>query len=225
MTTPQTPQHGRPYDPQQQHGYGWPGQQDGAPYGYPQQFAQVPQQRQPAPAPRKRRKWPFVFGGVVVLAVLLGVIAGLGSGGSGTTAAPAGGGAASAAAAGDSAKGPVAAGQAQVNDGVTLTATALKASTSFGQKVLCTTVSYRNGSTSQAGYNQFDWKLQDPNGAIVVSTLAEGNTLNSGNLAAGGSVSGGVCFKNPGLKGTYQVQYTGSIFSSSADVVWTSQVG
>jgi hypothetical protein len=206
-------------EPQQEYPYAQPGQQ--APYGYPQQFTQVPQQRQPAPPPRKRRKWPFVLGGIVVLVILISVIA---SQGSGSTAAPASGGSTSAAPA-DSAKGPVAAGQAQVNDDVTLTATALKASTSFGQKVLCTTVTYKNGSKSQASYNQFDWKLQDPNGAIVDSTLAEGNTLNSGNLAAGGTVSGGVCFKNPSLKGVYQIQYTGSIFSSTADVAWTSQVG
>ena len=67
-------------------------QQPYPPQGYPQQGQGAPHQGYPPPAPpRKRRKWPFVLGGIVLLIVIIAVSS-RGGGGEPSTAAPAAGG-------------------------------------------------------------------------------------------------------------------------------------
>jgi hypothetical protein len=80
MTSPQEPygqQQFRPYPQQPPAGWQMPTQRQGEP--------PLP------PGPPKRKKWPFVVGGLFALVILLGVIANLGGGSSSTTntAAPA----------------------------------------------------------------------------------------------------------------------------------------
>lgn len=79
MTTPHSPNdQGSSQQPYQQN----PAQGYGPPAGYPQQpsYAGPPPQ---APAPKKRKKWPFIVGGIIALIV---IIAAANSGGS--TSAP-----------------------------------------------------------------------------------------------------------------------------------------
>ena len=63
--------------------------------------------------------------------------------------------------------------------------------------------------------------FDDPNGTILSMTIGgSDNTLNSGDLAPGGKVSGDVCFENKGAAaGQYVVLYQGNIFSGDR-IAW-----
>jgi hypothetical protein len=106
-------------------------------------------------------------------------------------------------------------------DGLVLTSSAIKPGDSTFGKTLCTSVSYNNGADKSVSFNGFDWKLQDPNGTILSMTIGgSDNTLNSGDLAPGGKVSGDVCFENKGAAaGQYVVLYQGNIFSGDR-IAW-----
>jgi hypothetical protein len=66
------------YPPQ---GYGPPPQGYGAPQGYPQQGHGGPQgYGPPAQQPKKRKKWPFIVGGILLLFIIVGIAGGNGSG-------------------------------------------------------------------------------------------------------------------------------------------------
>ena len=82
---------------------------------------------------------------------------------------------------------------------ITMTATKLTPGDAAIHKTLCSTVTYQNGGNEPASFNGvFDWKLQDPNGAIVMSGLfGSDSALNSGQLAPGGKTTGDVCFEAP----------------------------
>jgi hypothetical protein len=142
------------------------------------------------------------------------------AGASGTVTAPA-------AAAGADAAAPqnvAAAGQAIDENGVRLTTTKLVVThQQYAPEQMCTTASYVNTGSTQTSYNQFDWKLQTPAGAILspgISFSDPSKTLNSGQLAPGGKVSGTVCWDTPATSGTYQVQHQGSIFANGPQAVW-----
>jgi hypothetical protein len=116
------------------------------------------------------------------------------------------------------------AGAAVNKDGLVLTSTAVKAGDSTLGKTLCTTVSYNNGTDKSVSFNGFDWKLQDPNGTILSMTIGgSDNTLNSGDLAPGGKVTGDVCFENKSApSGQYVVLYEGNVFSGDR-VAWLNK--
>jgi uncharacterized protein DUF4352 len=123
------------------------------------------------------------------------------------------------------------AGQAITTDtGVTMTAGALKSTRSeFGGKpLLCTDVAYQNGSDETTSFNGgFDWKVQDPNGAILMNTFSGNeNALNSGELAPGGKTSGQVCFESASAspKGTYVVLLDPSFRFGSERVAWINKL-
>jgi hypothetical protein len=109
-------------------------------------------------------------------------------------------------------------------DGLVLTSTAVKAGDSTLGKTLCTTVSYTNGTDKSVSFNGFDWKLQDPNGTILTMTIGgSDHTLNSGELAPGGKVTGDVCFENKSAPaGQYVVLYEGNVFSGDR-VAWLNK--
>ncbi|WP_298445929.1 MmpS family transport accessory protein [Gordonia sp. (in: high G+C Gram-positive bacteria)] len=74
MTGPQPPYPGQP-DPNQQ------GQPGPYPQGqYPPQGQQPYQYPGPPPAPKKRKKWPWILGGVIVLIIIIAAAAGAGGG-------------------------------------------------------------------------------------------------------------------------------------------------
>jgi len=110
----------------------------------------------------------------------------------------------------------VQAGSAVSVNGIDVTATPLAPQSDALGSYLCSTVTYLNNSDSPASFNSFDWALQDPAGASrTVATFGD-NSLQSGDLAPGGTVTGDVCFDgsttNPGQ---YVVLYDASIFGNA----------
>ena len=97
---------------------------------------------------------------------------------------------------------------------VSATATGLTAKTDdvLGGSYLCSTVTYLNSGTDAATFNTLDWSLQDPAGAArTVGTFGD-NSLQSGDLAPGGTVTGDVCFEGAAAPGQYVLLYSGSLF-------------
>jgi U5 snRNP spliceosome subunit len=110
----------------------------------------------------------------------------------------------------------VAAGGTVAFDGLQVTSTELRRGSSTFGKTLCTTVTYVNGSNRTASYNTFDFEMQDAKGAIVNPTFfGGGDTIGSGDLAPGGTVSGDVCFEDKAASnGLYIVFYKSSFWRS-----------
>lgn len=106
-------------------------------------------------------------------------------------------------------------------DGLQVSAGSLSDGTAFGEPVKCTEVTYRNTGSGTASFNIWDWKLQDPAGAIRRIGLGSGNDLSSGELAPGGTVQGQVCFDaKSGGQGAWIVIYEGGFFGSE-NLTWT----
>lgn len=74
----------------------------------------------------------------------------------------------------------------------------------FGNKVICGNVTITNNANKTQSYNQFDFKVQDPAGAVESFELSSAD-LGSGDLVAGGTKSGTVCVKDTGKSGQYVV--------------------
>ncbi|MBL8928027.1 MAG: hypothetical protein JNM77_17625 [Pseudonocardia sp.] len=168
----------------------------------------------PTPRPprgAKKRKWPWVFGGVVLLAVIIGSVAGK------ETPGPA--------ADTDSATAPVAAdpaesdstpgqdftaGQTVERDGVQITAEPLrKVKLQYTDRRVCSTITYRNGGSDEAPFNLLNWKIQNPAGVQSNAVYALDDGLKSGQLAPGGTVTGDVCIIDQGAPGDYLVIHEG----------------
>lgn len=119
------------------------------------------------------------------------------------------------------------AGQSVNADGLTVTSGALRPGDGVLGSTLCTPVHYQNGTDTPVAFNSmFDWKVQDPNGAIVMATfVGSARMLNSGQLAPGGQASGDVCFQSPTdeASGQYVVLYDPPFRFSSERVAWLNQ--
>jgi invasion protein IalB len=88
-----------------------------------------------------------------------------------------------------------------------------------GSSVVGVQVTYTNNGSDSKSYNFFDWKGEDSNGAQedpVVTTSSNEDDLQSGSLAAGGSKSGMLYFKD----GTVKVLYFGTVVSNDAAASW-----
>ncbi|GAA0292681.1 DUF4190 domain-containing protein [Kineococcus aurantiacus] len=109
-------------------------------------------------------------------------------------------------------------------DGVLITAGQLVPGKDTAGKTLCSTVSYTNNSKEATSFNGgFDWKLQDPNGVILMNTYGgSDNQLQSGQLAPGGTMSADVCFDAPttDTPGQYVVLLDPSFRFSSDRIAW-----
>ncbi|MBN9736175.1 MULTISPECIES: DUF4190 domain-containing protein [unclassified Pseudonocardia] len=108
-----------------------------------------------------------------------------------------------------------------------ISATALEPGDSTLGQTLCSTVTYTNTGSSTGSFNGgFDWQLQDPNGAALMSSLlGSDQILSAGQLAPGGTTSGTVCFDRPsGSAGQYVMLYNPMSFSSERGA-WLNQVG
>jgi hypothetical protein len=184
--------------------------------------ARQPQYRPPAPAPKakKRRKWPFVIGGVVLVVLIISIASGGGE--SGTAA---GTGTSGQATGGSAVTFPGSTSNDIVgNAGATLTvgdlkitATPLKAGDSTLGETLCSTVTYMNTGSGQESFNGgFDWKLQDPNGAALMTGFTGSSSmLSAGQLAPGGQTTSDMCFDDKtGVKGQYVLLFDPMSFSS-----------
>lgn len=108
-----------------------------------------------------------------------------------------------------------------------VTASALKSGDSALGKTLCTTVTYKYmGSTTGSFNGGFDWKLQDPAGAALMTGFTgSNNALLAGQLVPGGTTSGDVCFdQKSSASGQYVLLYDAMTFSSDRGA-WLNQVG
>lgn len=194
------------------------------PYTGPQQ----PWPPAPPIPPRRRRKWPWLVGGFVLL-----LFVGIGVSPSPTptprtalpvsTAPPSAISAVPAVPSVDTAPIPAVpavrtefgAGETAVTEGgMEITAAPFTTQRFLGDTILCSMVAYRNGTGTTETFNGlFDWEMQTPSGVIRIPTLGGDNTLSAGQLTAGGTVRGNICFENPGEKGDYWIITTTSFWS------------
>jgi hypothetical protein len=171
------------------------------PYGQPDPH-QWQGYGQATPAPKKKRKWPWIVGGVVLLLVLLSAIGGRGSS---TSPTPAAGGSAAAQPAQSDGQ-PIAAGETVTSSDLQVTAEPVrKVKPKYTDPQLCSRVSYRNAGSDEEFFNVLDWKIQSPDGVQQLATYALDKGLSSGQLAPGGTVSGDVCRQGAGGGGEYLV--------------------
>ena len=87
-----------------------------------------------------------------------------------------------------------------------------------GKPITQVTVTYQNNGTSQVSFNPYDWKAEDAQGAQRSQAFytAGENELNSGTLAAGGTVSGNLYFEGDVVK----VLYENAFIGRGSDVSW-----
>lgn len=85
-----------------------------------------------------------------------------------------------------------------------------------GHEFIIVDVTIKNGGKSEISYNPFDFSMQNSQGQITdqaFTLINTDNQLNSGELAAGGKVSGTIAFEQPtGDKGLI-LKYKYNIFS------------
>lgn len=78
------------------------------------------------------------------------------------------------------------------------------------------TVSIKNDGKDQLSYNPYYFKMQNSQGQIIDSTYTDvdqSTRLNSGNLAAGGSITGTVTFEEPVNDPGLVLQYQDNVFA------------
>ena len=87
-----------------------------------------------------------------------------------------------------------------------------------GKPITQVSVTYQNNGNSQASFNPYHWKAEDAQGAQRSQAFyTDGeNELNSGTLAAGGSVSGNLYFEGDVVK----VLYENAFIGRGSDVSW-----
>ena len=87
-----------------------------------------------------------------------------------------------------------------------------------GEKQICAAVSIMNRNNSTISYNDLYWRLQYPSGQVVDTNFAATNDLGSGDIVAGGTASGNVCFADSGASGTYVGIYKPDAFQSNRGI-------
>jgi len=85
--------------------------------------------------------------------------------------------------------------------GETLSAGELTRTPSLFGPSLCSPVTITNHSSATTDFGPAEWKLQEPNG--IVETFAITGTLQSGQIAPGGTANGMVCFADTGQSGSF----------------------
>jgi Domain of unknown function (DUF4352) len=105
-----------------------------------------------------------------------------------------------------------------------VTATWARSQDSIGDAVICARVTIKNNNSSTISYNELYWKLQTPSGAVLDSSYAETNPLNSGDLVGGGTASGNVCFDDPGTTGNYVGIYKPDPYNATRGI-WLFPLG
>ena len=208
----------QPRGPEPQPGYGSPRE------ARAQASAEKAYRKAQRPWYKKKR-----FIGLLAIVLLIIIIAVSNSGGGGTTSTTPGGSAAQDPAAPPAFPGATPddvvaqAGAAVDADGLMVITTALTPGDDTLGETLCTTATYNNGTDSAAMFTLFDWKLQDPNGAILMTGIVgSDNPLSTGEIAPGGTASGDVCFTAPqgNPSGQYVVLLDPSFSFSSERIAW-----
>lgn len=93
----------------------------------------------------------------------------------------------------------------------------------FGQNA-CADVTYTNNGDDQTSFTGYwDWKVQNPAGVITDPTASGDNSLSSGDLAPGGTVSGSVCFDTI-EPGEYRIVFDPTLSFSSDTATWVANI-
>ncbi|MCK2199753.1 DUF4352 domain-containing protein [Corynebacterium callunae] len=209
---------------------------------YPQSGQPFPAAQQ-QPAPKKKKKWPWVVGAIVVL----GIFGSLSGGGDEDTK--------------DVASTPssdqsltsveqetvaeeaaVAVAETEVEEAVISESEAAQTVLALGEtgetndmqigvnnarfasdyfsNYLCADVTLSNVGDSAKSFSQFDFELETPNGVVADTTITglDIKNLENAQLNPGGATDGTVCFDSEQQSGDYKVSYTGGFFSTPA--VW-----
>lgn len=88
----------------------------------------------------------------------------------------------------------------------------------------CADVTYTNNGDEQTSFQGYwDWKVQNPAGVITDPTFTGDNTLSSGELAPGGTVSGSVCFDSV-EPGEYRLVFEPTLSFSSDTATWVANI-
>lgn len=111
-----------------------------------------------------------------------------------------------------------------LGDGLTVSADSIETVADYsGAQFLKVTLTYKNGSDKTVSYNSGDWKGEDANGAqetadffISADSNAANDQLSYGDLAAGGTKTGTLYFK----QGTVKLLYSGNVFSKDIKASW-----
>lgn len=112
-----------------------------------------------------------------------------------------------------------------MGDGATVSVDSIETVSNYdGSALIKATVTYKNNSDDTISFNSLDWKGEDANGAqenveyyVGADASTDKSALDSGNLAAGGTKTGTVYFK----EGTVKILYSGNIFSKDVKASWT----
>lgn len=107
--------------------------------------------------------------------------------------------------------------------GVKVTASEVTPKNDTFGNLLCSMVVLKNDGDSEVTYNVFDWKLQYPSGDIKDPTISDGDSLNHGEIAPGGTAEGNVCFEDDGDEGQYILISEGLFSFSSERGVWITE--
>lgn len=108
--------------------------------------------------------------------------------------------------------------------GTTVTTTGwARSQDSIGYSRICTDASIKNSSSSTVSYSEYDFKLQSPSGTVNDADIILDDSLGTGDLVAGGTASGKVCFEDPGQTGTYVSIYKPSAFVANRGI-WLVQL-
>ena len=85
-----------------------------------------------------------------------------------------------------------------------------------GNEYVIVSVSIENSGSSEISYNPYDFKMQNSKGQITDRAFAMANqdtALESGSLAAGGSIKGTLIFEQPKDDKALVLKYNGNIFA------------
>jgi hypothetical protein len=103
-------------------------------------------------------------------------------------------------------------------------ATWSRATGTLGDPSICAAVSIKNNNSGSISYNDLYWQLQTPSGKVEGTNFEAPNDLGSGGLVGGGTVTGNVCFDDPGQSGIYVGLYQPDSFNNDRGV-WLFTLG
>lgn len=161
----------------------------------------------------------FGFGCLGIIVIIIIVAVATSKGGS-TTSTPSG----SSSSSSSQQKSEYAVGEEITQDGIALTVTDVQRNYSSGnqfdtpesgKEYVRVNLKLVNSSSSTKSYNEFDFKVQTSTGNRINSTISlVPNALNSGDLVAGGSVTGNIVFEVPKDDKGLKLVYNGSLWSN-----------
>ena len=199
-----------------------------------------PYQAVPVEQPKKKRKWPWIVGGLAFLAFIGSVTGGNSddSGTDGASLADTGTGTvitetvapevvapetqpAREEAAAPSEQSPEPATGLQIGEttelgGMQVTVSNARFASDYFGSYVCVDVDLTNVADSKKHFSQFDFELEKPNGVVADTTFTglDIRNLETAELNPGGNTNGTVCFDGDNTPGEYKALYKGGFFDT-----------